>query len=210
LGKLGKVPCIFCTVKNLDVHRIESLLTGKPPALRYWISLLCRRTFAVKRGKHEAMRPYQRNKIFCVGTHHRCVRAVWPCNCYCAVVRGHLGCRSSATGMVARRSRARKGADGRILAREAGSARPTPARSGLRALPTLYAFGQVWRAAILAAVPSMWMEHGRGFFRPGVSRAVAAPVMARTAGFQPEKPGLHDQPRRAVDCAPYQLSAFLL
>ena len=37
------------------------------------------------------------------------------------------------------RSRARKGADGRILTREAGSAQPTPARSGLRALPTLCA-----------------------------------------------------------------------
>ena len=38
---------------------------------------------------------------------------------------------------------------------------------------------------------------------------VAAPVRARTAGLQPEKPRLHDQPRRAVDCAPYRLSAPL-
>ena len=44
-----------------------------------------------------------------------------------------------------------------------------------------------WRAAILAAVPSMWMERGRGFFRPGGSRAVAALVRARTAGFRPRK-----------------------
>ena len=33
------------------------------------------------------------------------------------------------------RSRARKGADGRDSGREAGFAQPTPARSGLRALP---------------------------------------------------------------------------
>jgi len=33
------------------------------------------------------------------------------------------------------RSRARKGADGRISGRKAGSARPTAARSGLRVLP---------------------------------------------------------------------------
>jgi len=39
---------------------------------------------------------------------------------------------------------------------------------------------------------------------------VAAPVRARRAGFRPEKPGLYDPHRRAVDCAPYRLSAFLL
>ena len=30
-------------------------------------------------------------KFFWVGTHHRDVRSVWPCNCYCAVARGALG-----------------------------------------------------------------------------------------------------------------------
>jgi len=67
------------------------------------------------------------------------------------------------------RSRARKGADARIPAREAGSAQPTPARSGLRALPTLCAFaplGRDWSAAILAAVPSRWMERVRAFYNP--------------------------------------------
>ena len=42
----------------------------------------------------------------------------------------------------AARSRARKGADGRIPAQEAGSAQPSAARSGLRALPTLHFCGK--------------------------------------------------------------------
>ena len=37
--------------------------------------------------------------------------------------------------LAVKRSRARKSADGQDFGREAGSARPTPARSGLRALP---------------------------------------------------------------------------
>ena len=41
-----------------------------------------------------------------------------------------------------------------------------------------------WRAAILAAVPSMWVERGRGFFRPGWSPAVAALVRARKTRFK--------------------------
>jgi hypothetical protein len=99
------------------------------------------------------MRPYQRNKIFCVGTHHRCVRSVWPCNCYCAVVRGHLGCRSSATGMVARRSRARKGADGGIPAEKPGQ--HDPPRRAVDCAPylTLYASAvKDWRRSFWSAV----------------------------------------------------------
>jgi len=48
------------------------------------------------------------------------------------------------------RSRGRKGAEGRIRPRNHVGTTP-PARSGLRALPILCAFGQIWRAAILAA-----------------------------------------------------------
>jgi len=43
-----------------------------------------------------------------------------------------------------------------------------------------------WRAAILAAVPSRWVKRGRGLFRPGWPRAVAALVRARTTGFKPK------------------------
>ena len=46
------------------------------------------------------MRPYQRSKIFLVQTPHRGVQLVWPCNCYCAVARGHLGRRALKVGRV--------------------------------------------------------------------------------------------------------------
>jgi hypothetical protein len=88
------------------------------------------RTFALKKRTHEAMRLYKHNKIFRRRHRPRGARSVWPRNYYCAVARGHLGRRSSATGTVAR-----PWAD--------------------------------WSAAILAAVPSSWVEHGMGFFRPG-------------------------------------------
>jgi len=67
-----------------------------------------------------------------------------------------------------------------------------PAHAG-RALPTLCAFGQI------GARPS-WP---RWLLRTGGSRAVGAPVRARTEGIPAEKPGLHNQPRRAVGCAHY-------
>ena len=38
---------------------------------------------------------------------------MWPCNCYCAVARGHLGCTSSATGTGARWGRLERGHLGR-------------------------------------------------------------------------------------------------
>ena len=83
------------------------------------------------------------------------------------------------------RSRARKGAEKQESNLEAGSARPTPARSGLRALP----------------------------YSPRLSVSAVKRSRARKGAektrFEPTKPGLHDQPRRAADCAPYRLSAPL-
>ena len=55
----------------------------------------------------------------------------------------------------------------------AGLLRPGRSRAGVD-----------WRAAILAAVPSRWVERGRGFFRPGWSPAVAALVRARKTRFK--------------------------
>jgi|GEM_PF-7096234 len=53
-----------------------------------------------------------------------------------------------------KRSRARKGADGRISGRESRvCTESTPARSGLRALPTLCAFAvKDWRRSFWSAV----------------------------------------------------------
>gem|GEM_PF-6142616 len=50
----------------------------------------------------------------------------------------------------------------------------------------------------------------RNLLRPRGARAVPALVRARTTRFKPTKPGLHELHRRAVDCAPYRLSALLL
>ena len=44
------------------------------------------------------------------------------------------------------------------------SARPTPGAVDCAPYLTLYAFGQVWRAAILAAVLSRWVERVRSYF----------------------------------------------
>jgi len=58
------------------------------------------------------------------------------------------------------RSRARKGAEKQESNLEAGTARPTPARSGLRALPTLCASGvKDWRRSFWSAV----LQHGSCF-----------------------------------------------
>jgi len=51
----------------------------------------------------------------------------------------------SRTNRLPARSRACKSADGGVPTQEAGSARPTAARSGLRALPTLCAFAPLGR-----------------------------------------------------------------
>ena len=73
----------------------------------------------------------------------------------------------------AARSCARKSADGRIPAQEAGSVQPTPARSGLRALPTLRAFRQLLRAALLAAglLAPVWSRAGVDLERGALGRS---------------------------------------
>ena len=81
----------------------------------------------------------------------------------------------------ARRSRARKGADGRISAEKLGL------------------HDQLRRAVDCAPCQ----------LSAPLRLNVAAPVRARKTRFKPKKSGLHNKPRRAVDCAPYQLSAPL-
>jgi len=90
-----------------------------------------------------------------------------------------------------------------------GSAQATPARSGLRALPySLRLWCEGLEEKFLergAPAPLSVRLEGRLSPRPesGTRRAVAAPVRARKNKIQTRKLGPHDEPQRAVDCAPY-------
>ena len=101
------------------------------------------------------------------------------------------------------RSRARKGADGRDSGRRSQvSTTHTGAQWTARPTDSLRLWAD-WSAAILAAVPLRRVKFGRGFFRPGRYRAVAAPVRARETKFNPIGWAKCERLRRAVECAPY-------
>jgi len=64
------------------------------------------------------------------------------------------------------------------------------------------------RSLVGWAAPARRIQNQQGVFpAPTDYRLVAAPVRARKTRFKPKKSGLHNKPRRAVDCAPYLTSA---
>jgi len=119
--------------------------------------------FALKMRTHEAMRLYQHNKIFCVGTPRRAVRAV-ACAAAILLRRAAILAAVLARRVECRRVFFRPGGlrtvPALVRARTAGfrprrrvCTKPTPARSGLRALPTLYASAvKDWRRSFWSAV----------------------------------------------------------